>query len=770
MSAVLDHTLHRFGQFIIVRTLGRGGMGEVFVARTPWDKTPIAAVKRLRPDVARVPTFAERFKHEAELAVRLNHLNVVGTLDVGSVEGQLYVCSELVLGKDTGVIADRLRERGQGGPAAVAIRLLVDTLAGLAYVHGASEPDGRPLMLVHRDVTPGNVLVGYDGIARLADFGLAKSLLTEGSKLTNHGEILGTPHYLAPEVIKGEGAGPASDLYGLGAVMYRFLTGVAPHQGTTAEVLLKVLSQQPRPLSDLRPDLPPWIVAFIHRMLETDPSRRPSDATVLLKQLTHDARASGLMVPRSSVARWIGNLFEPEKADELEERDRIAAIVPSSIPDKPEGTVVLAHPRAGSRLEAPQAAHAEDHADDVDSQGTELELSENDVRAASSEERVPAAGVKRRPPTKGSDFHIGNHPSDVTDAAKRIDLDVVTFEDDSIHGMPTRAVTVYPGIFGGPKEGLPNDTQHDRPLLDPANTGLRSRLVPDDDTLSPSHQPSVLPRAVKPAGAVVPVASLDSAETHLPGFIDERPRRERPPTAAAAASPAPAPARDERPKEEDEPSELRRMSARKPDSVVVTPAAARPLQKPLKPPSAPFGPEPSSSRAAPHRSRAEPATVPPPPPSIGKPAGSTNPKAHALSPSTSGHARAQPSPAQGAGRNLIMLAALLAIAIAMGIGIGVLVASLKKPTPILVEAADSPAALLKRRLVRLKMEMDARSARGDAVPARAWELVANAGVALADNDASRAQAAIEGIEETLARPASADGGGAKTSSATRGAE
>src|SRR5919106_1763483 len=88
---LFDSSFHRFGPFIIVRTLGRGGMGEVFVARTPWDENPLAAVKRLRPDVARVPTFADRFKHEAELAVRLDHPNVVGTLDVGSVEGQPYV-------------------------------------------------------------------------------------------------------------------------------------------------------------------------------------------------------------------------------------------------------------------------------------------------------------------------------------------------------------------------------------------------------------------------------------------------------------------------------------------------------------------------------------------------------------------------------------------------------------------------------------------------------------------------------------------------------
>ncbi|MEL6190164.1 MAG: serine/threonine-protein kinase, partial [Myxococcota bacterium] len=247
--------LQRFGPFVVCRSIGRGGMGEVFLARTPWEAQPLAAVKRLRPDVARVPTFRERFRHEAELARRLSHPNLVGTLDIGEVEGQVYVATELVLGKDTGFIADRLRLRSQGGPVAVAIRLLLDGLAGLAYVHGAQDEDGRPLNLVHRDVTPGNLLLGYDGRSRLADFGLAKSYLSEGSGLTKQGEILGTPHYLPPEVVRGERARPASDIYGLGAVAYRFLTGIAPFQGSTSEVLNKVLKERPRPLAELRPDL-----------------------------------------------------------------------------------------------------------------------------------------------------------------------------------------------------------------------------------------------------------------------------------------------------------------------------------------------------------------------------------------------------------------------------------------------------------------------------------------------------------------------------------
>ena len=101
--------LEQFGPFVMVRPLGRGGMGEVFIARTRRTDRPVVAVKRLRGDVARVPTFAERFEHEAQLAVRLAHSNVVATIDVGTVGTQMYVASELVLGKDTGVIADRLR-------------------------------------------------------------------------------------------------------------------------------------------------------------------------------------------------------------------------------------------------------------------------------------------------------------------------------------------------------------------------------------------------------------------------------------------------------------------------------------------------------------------------------------------------------------------------------------------------------------------------------------------------------------------------------------
>jgi len=347
----LTENFEQFGKFLIFRAIGRGGMGEVYVARTPWEDSPLAAIKRLRPDVARVPNFAERFRREASLAVRLFHSNIVATLDVGSVHEQLYVASELIPGKDTGFIGDRLRERGQGAPLAVVIRVLLDTLSGLAYVHTAREPDGEKMGLVHRDITPGNVLVGYDGMSRLADFGLAKSELDTQSALTQHGEILGTPHYLAPELIRGEPASAASDIYGLGAVMYRVLTGVAPYQGTAAEVLVKALKSKPKPLADLRPDLPPWFITTINSMLSPDLIARPSDAGSLMRRVEHAAGRYKLLLPHASVGRWLSALFEEEKESELKEFDAIVNLDTSQALGRAEGTRVLATARSESRLE-----------------------------------------------------------------------------------------------------------------------------------------------------------------------------------------------------------------------------------------------------------------------------------------------------------------------------------------------------------------------------------------------------------------------------------
>lgn len=418
--------LQRFGPFVIFRAIGRGGMGEVFLARTPYPNAPVAALKRLRPDVARIPTFSERFRHEAALALRLEHANIVDTLDVGEIDGQLYVASELVLGKDAGYIADRLRMRSQGGPAAVALRLVVDALAGLAYVHAAQDEDGTPLSLVHRDVTPGNLLLGYDGRTRLADFGLAKSYLSEGNRLTKQGEILGTPHYLAPEVVRGDPARPVSDIYGLGAVAYRFLTGIAPFQGGTSEVLMKVLTSTPRPLGELRPDLPAWMVSALEEMLQPNPSLRPSDARVFAERLVERARQADMLVPRTAVGRWLAQLFETEQREEQKEYERVLAMTgEEALAPTREGTYVLVptvdghDPTTGGTpiMAGGETAHPLTTSFTDDDHGTELDLVASQVLQIG--DKTPEVQTPR--PSLGSSPPIEAYEADM---------------------MPTRAVEV----------------------------------------------------------------------------------------------------------------------------------------------------------------------------------------------------------------------------------------------------------------------------------------------------------------------------------------
>lgn len=532
----------RFGPFLIVRALGRGGMGEVYVARTRFAHAKLAAVKRLRPDVARVPTFAERFKHEADLAVRLSHPNVVATIDVGSVHNQLYVASELILGKDAGHIADRLRERGLGAPVAVVIRLLLDTLTGLAYVHGVREPTGRWLGLVHRDITPGNVLVGYDGVSRIADFGLAKSVLVEGGRLTGHGEILGTPHYLAPEIIRGEEASPSSDLYGLGAVTYRILTGIAPFQGTTAEVLFRALNEEPRPIRELRPDLPDWFAVLVHEMLQKEPRARPHDAGLLVERLRHEAERSKLLLQPPSVGRWLTQLFEAERDEEMAEKEALELMDPSEVPEVVEGTVVLARVRPGTQLLPPPAVRVE-----ADSDGTELDQGLDDTALRQGYEAEEESLENMRTWAVALDEKILDTPRvrDFDDeegtefAAQRVaqqgssprtkivspDLDVDTGDDDAFDSseldtrLPGFADTLNPSeATDNPFDGA-SDVAEEEQATRLAEIAPGGRVIPKVDTgrIEPKRRPrGVDSVVVEPARPAVRTGDLPTPRVESP--------------------------------------------------------------------------------------------------------------------------------------------------------------------------------------------------------------------------------------------------------------
>jgi tetratricopeptide (TPR) repeat protein len=257
------------GDYELLDELGRGGMGVVYRARHA-SSGEVVALKLLNPGASAAAL--KRQRREVDAQRRLDHPALVAVRDAGEHQGQPYLVLELVRGES---LEERLH-RGGPLPEWEAARLVLRLTRGLAHAHDAG--------VLHRDLKPGNVLLDQDGAPRLTDFGLAKHLEGGQSKLTQTGSLLGSPGYWAPEQARGDQArvGPATDVYGLGAVLYACLTGVPPIQaGSLIESALAAEHQPIDPPRLLRPGVDPRLEAVCLRCLDKDPARRYPSAEAL---------------------------------------------------------------------------------------------------------------------------------------------------------------------------------------------------------------------------------------------------------------------------------------------------------------------------------------------------------------------------------------------------------------------------------------------------------------------------------------------------------
>jgi len=208
--------------------LGQGGMGRADLAlvRGIAGFERLVVIKRLKPELAQDPQTVARFVTEARIAASIHHANVVATHDVDNDDAGPFLVIDYVEGVTLEELIDRSMLRGAPPPLPLCMRIALDVLAGLEAVHGARDSRGQPLYVLHRDVSPQNILVGRDGVSRLLDFGVAKSVL--GVALTAEGFMIGKLPYLAPEYIRREAVGPTLDIYALGVTLWSALAGREP--------------------------------------------------------------------------------------------------------------------------------------------------------------------------------------------------------------------------------------------------------------------------------------------------------------------------------------------------------------------------------------------------------------------------------------------------------------------------------------------------------------------------------------------------------------
>lgn len=344
-----------FGPYRIVARIGRGGMAEVYLAQRtgPGGFARDLVIKRILPHLAEDHEFVRMFVNEAAILARLTHSNVAQVYDFGRIEDSYYLAMEYVRGTSL----DRLLAvfAGQGLPIPIAVRIVADTARGLAYAHRATDALGRPLGIVHSDVSPSNILISFEGEVKLIDFGIARA----GSQHSEHGALKGKVRYMSPEQCRGETLDARTDIYSLGIVLWEALTGRNLYdQDQPIEVLTAVLEQPtPRP-SSLRRDVPEALDLIALRALEKDRAARFQRAEELAQAIDLFVAEQRMLANQQVLADLVSTRF----ASTLVISIRDEAPLPASqrppptvraIPGVPAGTPP---PSGGTAREAATAA------------------------------------------------------------------------------------------------------------------------------------------------------------------------------------------------------------------------------------------------------------------------------------------------------------------------------------------------------------------------------------------------------------------------------
>jgi serine/threonine-protein kinase len=303
-----------FGRYTLVRKLAVGGMAEVFLARAdgPMGFQKRCVVKRILPHFSDDPSFVQMFLGEARLAAELNHPNLVQVFDFGEVEGQYFIAMEFIDGPNLRVLNREVRQRRGPLKLPLAARIISLAAEGLHFAHELTDETGALVNLVHRDISPDNILVSRTGSVKVVDFGIAKA--ANQPHLTKSGTVKGKLAYMPPEQLAREPLDRRSDLFSLGVVLFELVTGEMPFDATSeVSIIQAILGQEPlRRLRSRRTDAPPMLDDIIARCLAKSPHDRYPSCRELQHDLEQFLQQSGAPVGASDIAATVQEFLSHE--------------------------------------------------------------------------------------------------------------------------------------------------------------------------------------------------------------------------------------------------------------------------------------------------------------------------------------------------------------------------------------------------------------------------------------------------------------------------
>jgi serine/threonine protein kinase len=357
----------RIGRYVVDRLLDRGGMAEVFLGKAlgPAGFSKRVVIKRILPHLAEDEAFVTMFLNEARLVALLEHPNIAQVFDFGQHSETYYIAMEYVEGESLRTILKYYKACRQPLPLTPALAWVQNVCEGLAYAHNVKDETGKSQNIVHRDISPENILISKAGTAKVVDFGIAKAAVNP--QITAAGEVRGKLSYIAPEQISGAMVDRRADIYSLGVTLYEALSGERPYTGSNQlELLYSILNSEPAALHKIRPDIDPAFSAIVSRAIARDPNQRYPDMQAFYSEIDDYRNSHSLRVKSSELADIVAVVekWSPKAKGSSTGSNSLgslglskSSLVPHPAgrpPERPEGTLIL--PTTGAPGAAPRGA------------------------------------------------------------------------------------------------------------------------------------------------------------------------------------------------------------------------------------------------------------------------------------------------------------------------------------------------------------------------------------------------------------------------------